>query len=168
MVSTSLADLVVNNRDCLKNSSQKKPPPSDLNSSASGPVAMPLVATPSDDGIRQVGAFIQITPMDITNSERLHTKDNGPLQTEVPTSAYKTHLYLQAKIGYKANQNRTAKPTASPLLAVQDFKNFVVLPPQCLPIDPSSTFSCHFQVGSHHFRFRLTFNWEMKRTIYSQ
>ncbi|RRT63104.1 hypothetical protein B296_00017779 [Ensete ventricosum] len=58
--------------------------------------------------------------MDITNSERLHTKDNGPLQTEVSTSAYKTHSYLQAKIGHKANQNRTAKPTAGPLLAVQD------------------------------------------------
>ncbi|RWW07530.1 hypothetical protein BHE74_00034489 [Ensete ventricosum] len=57
--------------------------------------------------------------MDITNSERLHTKDIGPLQTEVPTSAYKTHSYLQAKIGYKANQTRATKPTASLLLAVQ-------------------------------------------------
>ncbi|RWW13106.1 hypothetical protein GW17_00023205 [Ensete ventricosum] len=56
-------------------------------------------------------ACIQITPMDITNSERLHTKDNGPLQTEVLTSAYKTHSYLQAKIDHKANQNRVAKPT---------------------------------------------------------
>ncbi|RZS09072.1 hypothetical protein BHM03_00040141, partial [Ensete ventricosum] len=28
--------------------------------------------------------YMQITPMDITNSERLHTKDNGLLQTEVP------------------------------------------------------------------------------------
>ena len=28
--------------------------------------------------------------------------------------------------------------------------------------------SCHIQVGSHHFRFRLAFRWEMKRTIYSQ
>ncbi|RWW39673.1 hypothetical protein BHE74_00054972 [Ensete ventricosum] len=37
---------------------------------------------------------IQIIPMDITNSERLHTKDNSPLQTEVPTSAYKIHSYL--------------------------------------------------------------------------
>ncbi|RWW47236.1 hypothetical protein BHE74_00046784 [Ensete ventricosum] len=63
---------------------------------------------------------MQITPMDITNSERLHTKDNGPLQIEVSTSAYKTHSYLQAKIGHKANQNRAAKPTAGPLLAVQD------------------------------------------------
>ncbi|RZS01751.1 hypothetical protein BHM03_00031659 [Ensete ventricosum] len=36
-----------------------------------------------------------------------------------PTSAYKTYLYLQAKIGHKANQTRAAKPTASPLLTVQ-------------------------------------------------
>ncbi|RWW76169.1 hypothetical protein BHE74_00015761 [Ensete ventricosum] len=57
--------------------------------------------------------------MDITNSERLHTKDNGSLQTEVPTSAYKTHSYLQAKIDHKANQTRAAKPTVRPLLAVQ-------------------------------------------------
>ncbi|RWW19156.1 hypothetical protein GW17_00016813 [Ensete ventricosum] len=35
------------------------------------------------------------------------------------TNVYKTPLYLQAKIGHKANQNRAAKPTASPLLAVQ-------------------------------------------------
>ncbi|RZR79001.1 hypothetical protein BHM03_00004565 [Ensete ventricosum] len=35
------------------------------------------------------------------------------------TSAYKTYLYLQAKMGHKANQTRAAKPTASPLLAVQ-------------------------------------------------
>ncbi|RWV95696.1 hypothetical protein GW17_00041655, partial [Ensete ventricosum] len=56
---------------------------------------------------------IQITPMDITNSERLHTKDNGPLQIEVPTSAYKTHSYLQTKISHKANETRVAKPTVS-------------------------------------------------------
>ncbi|RZS20367.1 hypothetical protein BHM03_00052872 [Ensete ventricosum] len=36
-----------------------------------------------------------------------------------PTSAYKTYLYLQAKIDHKANQTQAAKPTASPLLAVQ-------------------------------------------------
>ncbi|RWW71389.1 hypothetical protein BHE74_00020872 [Ensete ventricosum] len=36
-----------------------------------------------------------------------------------PTSAYKTYLYLQAKMSHKANQTRAAKPTASPLLAVQ-------------------------------------------------
>ncbi|RWW04485.1 hypothetical protein GW17_00032285 [Ensete ventricosum] len=29
------------------------------------------------------------------------------------------HSYLQAKIGHKVNQTRAAKPTASPLLAVQ-------------------------------------------------
>ncbi|RWW36051.1 hypothetical protein BHE74_00058954, partial [Ensete ventricosum] len=57
--------------------------------------------------------------MDITNSEKLHTKDSGSLQTEVPTSDYKTQSYLYAKIDYKANQTRTAKRTASPLLAVQ-------------------------------------------------
>ncbi|RRT66562.1 hypothetical protein B296_00017271 [Ensete ventricosum] len=62
---------------------------------------------------------MQITTMDFTSSERLHIKDNGPLQTEVPTSAYKTHSYLEVKIGYKANQTRTAKLTANPLLAVQ-------------------------------------------------
>ncbi|RZR99638.1 hypothetical protein BHM03_00029214 [Ensete ventricosum] len=67
---------------------------------------------------------IQITPMDNTKSERLHTKDNGPLQIEVPKSAYKTHSYLQAKIGHKANQTRATKPTTSPLPAVQDFKVF--------------------------------------------
>ncbi|RRT31449.1 hypothetical protein B296_00048329 [Ensete ventricosum] len=50
---------------------------------------------------------------------RLHTKDNGPLQTEVLTSAYKTHSYLQTKIGHKANQTRAAKPTVSLLLTVQ-------------------------------------------------
>ncbi|RWW10939.1 hypothetical protein GW17_00025488 [Ensete ventricosum] len=33
--------------------------------------------------------------------------------------AYKTYLYLQAKMGHKANQTRAAKPTGSPLLAVQ-------------------------------------------------
>ncbi|RZR88477.1 hypothetical protein BHM03_00016057 [Ensete ventricosum] len=59
--------------------------------------------------------------MDITNSERLHTKDNDPLQTEVPTSAYKIHPYLQVKIDHKANQTRAAKPTASSLLAIQVF-----------------------------------------------
>ncbi|RWW23741.1 hypothetical protein GW17_00012006 [Ensete ventricosum] len=59
--------------------------------------------------------------MDITNSGRLHTKDNGPLQTEVPTSAYKTHSYLQAKVGHNPNQTRAAKPTASPLLVVQEY-----------------------------------------------
>ncbi|RZR92342.1 hypothetical protein BHM03_00020615 [Ensete ventricosum] len=32
--------------------------------------------------------------MDITNSEKLHTKDNGPLQTKVSTSAIKTHSYF--------------------------------------------------------------------------
>ncbi|RZR99246.1 hypothetical protein BHM03_00028752, partial [Ensete ventricosum] len=63
---------------------------------------------------------IQIIPMDIINSEiHKHTKDNGPLQTEIPTSAYKTHSYLQANIGHKANQTRAAKSTASPLLAIQ-------------------------------------------------
>ncbi|RWW47052.1 hypothetical protein BHE74_00046993 [Ensete ventricosum] len=67
---------------------------------------------------------IQITPMDNTKSERLHTKDNDPLQIEVPKSAYKTHSYLQAKIGHKANQTRATKPTTSPLPAVQDFKVF--------------------------------------------
>ncbi|RWW42790.1 hypothetical protein BHE74_00051620 [Ensete ventricosum] len=36
-----------------------------------------------------------------------------------PTSAYHIYLYLQAKIGHKANQTRAAKPIASPLLAVQ-------------------------------------------------
>ncbi|RZS22490.1 hypothetical protein BHM03_00055279 [Ensete ventricosum] len=36
-----------------------------------------------------------------------------------PTSAYKTYLYLQVKIGHKANQTWATKPTASPLLAVQ-------------------------------------------------
>ncbi|RZR75475.1 hypothetical protein BHM03_00058779 [Ensete ventricosum] len=36
-----------------------------------------------------------------------------------PTSAYKTYLYLQAKIGHKVNQTRAAKPTASTLLVVQ-------------------------------------------------
>ncbi|RWV92879.1 hypothetical protein GW17_00044709 [Ensete ventricosum] len=41
-----------------------------------------------------------------------------------PTSAYKTYLYLQAKMGHKANQTQAAKPTASPLLAVQGmYKN---------------------------------------------
>ncbi|RWW25744.1 hypothetical protein GW17_00009905 [Ensete ventricosum] len=40
-----------------------------------------------------------------------------------PISAYKTYLYLQAKIGHKANQTRAAKPTASPLLVVQDGGN---------------------------------------------
>ncbi|RWW22353.1 hypothetical protein GW17_00013459 [Ensete ventricosum] len=58
--------------------------------------------------------------------QRLHTKDNGSLQTEVPTNAYKTHSYLQAKIGHKANQTRAAKPTASPLLAVQEVLKKVV------------------------------------------
>ncbi|RWW43759.1 hypothetical protein BHE74_00050548 [Ensete ventricosum] len=37
-----------------------------------------------------------------------------------PTSAYKIYLYLQAKIGHKSNQTRAGKPTASPLLAVQE------------------------------------------------
>ncbi|RRT68807.1 hypothetical protein B296_00026325 [Ensete ventricosum] len=36
-----------------------------------------------------------------------------------PTSAYKTYLYLQAKMGHKANQTQAVKPTASPLLVVQ-------------------------------------------------
>ncbi|RWV84136.1 hypothetical protein BHE74_00023547 [Ensete ventricosum] len=36
-----------------------------------------------------------------------------------PISVYKTPSYLQAKISHKANQNRAAKPTSSPLLAVQ-------------------------------------------------
>ncbi|RWW64902.1 hypothetical protein BHE74_00027824 [Ensete ventricosum] len=66
--------------------------------------------------------------MDITNSERLHIKDNGPLQTEVPTSVCKTHLYLQAKIDHKANQTRAAKPTASPLLDVQENVQHRILP----------------------------------------
>ncbi|RZS06590.1 hypothetical protein BHM03_00037268 [Ensete ventricosum] len=57
--------------------------------------------------------------MNFTSSEWLSTKDDGPLQTEVPTSAYKTHSYLQAKIGHKANQTRAAKLTISPLLVVQ-------------------------------------------------
>ncbi|RRT40385.1 hypothetical protein B296_00043127 [Ensete ventricosum] len=43
------------------------------------------------------------------------------------TSAYKTYLYLQAKIGHKANQTRAAKPTASPLLAVQVREKVIVL-----------------------------------------
>ncbi|RWV99955.1 hypothetical protein GW17_00037113 [Ensete ventricosum] len=59
------------------------------------------------------------SPLHPLSSERLHIKDNGPLQTEVPTSAYKTHSYLEVKIGYKANQTRAAKLTASPLLAIQ-------------------------------------------------
>ncbi|RWW03992.1 hypothetical protein GW17_00032808 [Ensete ventricosum] len=40
-------------------------------------------------------------------------------RSKSPTSAYKTYLYLQAKMGHKANQTRAAKPTASLLLAVQ-------------------------------------------------
>ncbi|RWW25606.1 hypothetical protein GW17_00010038 [Ensete ventricosum] len=44
--------------------------------------------------------------MDNTKSERLDIKDNDLLQTEVPTSAYKTRWYIQAKIGYKVNQTR--------------------------------------------------------------
>ncbi|KAJ8460069.1 hypothetical protein OPV22_032995 [Ensete ventricosum] len=51
---TSLADLVVKNRGRLKKPSRKKKlPPSDLDSSASGPVA----ATPSDDAARPGAAF---------------------------------------------------------------------------------------------------------------
>ncbi|RZS17536.1 hypothetical protein BHM03_00049686 [Ensete ventricosum] len=60
------------------------------------------------------------SPLHILSSERLPTKDNGPLQTEVPTSAYETHLYLQAEIDHKANQTRAAKITASLLLVVQE------------------------------------------------
>ncbi|CAL9042891.1 unnamed protein product [Musa banksii] len=63
---TSLADLVVKNRGRLKKPSRKKKlPPSDLDSSASGPVATPVVATPSDDGPRPGAAFVN-RPVPVT------------------------------------------------------------------------------------------------------
>ncbi|RWW71900.1 hypothetical protein BHE74_00020326 [Ensete ventricosum] len=66
---------------------------------------------------------MDITPMDIINSERLHTKDNGPLQTEVPTrvapagtspagrgTAHKGYrLQGQPLIGAAANRGSTHK-----------------------------------------------------------
>ncbi|RWV80164.1 hypothetical protein BHE74_00059486 [Ensete ventricosum] len=46
--------------------------------------------------------------------------DPSPIQSPLhPSSAHKTHSYLQAKIDHKANQTRAAKLTASSLLAVQ-------------------------------------------------
>ncbi|RZS24210.1 hypothetical protein BHM03_00057253 [Ensete ventricosum] len=43
-----------------------------------------------------------------------------------PISAYKIYLYLQAKIGHKANQTWAAKPTISPILTVQVKRNGVL------------------------------------------
>ncbi|RWW05383.1 hypothetical protein GW17_00031344 [Ensete ventricosum] len=65
-------------------------------------------------------SHMQITSMDITNSKRLHIRIMVHYRPKSPISAYKTYLYLQAKIGHKTNQTRAAKPTASPLLAVQE------------------------------------------------
>ncbi|RRT70207.1 hypothetical protein B296_00020310 [Ensete ventricosum] len=88
--------------------------------------------------------------------ERLHTKDNGLLQTEVPTSAYRTHSYLQAKIGYKANQTRAAKPTASPLLAVQALLTIALFTKVELPAAPDHS---HDYVPLHgtHWYLHLDF-----------
>ncbi|RRT60437.1 hypothetical protein B296_00036729 [Ensete ventricosum] len=47
--------------------------------------------------------------MDFTSSERSHTKDHGPLQTEVLTSVHMTTLIYKPKPATKANQTRTAK-----------------------------------------------------------
>ncbi|RRT52155.1 hypothetical protein B296_00018776 [Ensete ventricosum] len=77
--------------------------------------------------------------------------DPSPIQSPLhPSSAYKTYSYLQVKIGHKVNQIRAAKPTASPLLAVQAF--FVALQDSAisyLDVKPTTIFILEHQSGSN-------------------